>query len=111
MILNVCSAEHNKNIQYLFLRYLYHSNSNPELAFESSKILHSISCNVNIQAKLVGDFTQDQVSLAAILACHFYMCLWTGKRKIFFIKWQLSDFWRVKNIFLVACIFPKCLKG
>lgn len=45
-----------------FSRYLYHGNSNPELAFESAKILCCISCNSNIQIKLVGDFTHDQVN-------------------------------------------------
>uniref|UniRef100_A0A8C4MDG6 Nucleoporin 205 n=1 Tax=Equus asinus asinus TaxID=83772 RepID=A0A8C4MDG6_EQUAS len=43
-------------------RYLYHGNTNPELAFESAKILCCISCNSNIQIKLVGDFTHDQVT-------------------------------------------------
>ncbi|CAI9563160.1 unnamed protein product [Staurois parvus] len=63
-------ADHVVNIA----RYLYHSNSNPELAFESSKILHSISCNVNMQAKLVGDFTQDQ-NISQKLMAGFVECL------------------------------------
>ncbi|XP_072256279.1 nuclear pore complex protein Nup205 [Pyxicephalus adspersus] len=63
-------ADHVVNIA----RYLYHGNSNPELAFESSKILHSISCNINIQAKLVGDFTQDQ-NVSQKLMAGFVECL------------------------------------
>ncbi|EPY80049.1 nuclear pore complex protein Nup205-like protein [Camelus ferus] len=55
-------------------RYLYHGNSNPELAFESAKILCCISCNSNIQIKLVGDFTHDQ-SVSQKLMAGFVECL------------------------------------
>ncbi|KAH0510127.1 Nuclear pore complex protein Nup205 [Microtus ochrogaster] len=55
-------------------RYLYHGNSNPELAFESAKILCCISCNSNIQIKLVGDFTHDQ-SVSQKLMAGFIECL------------------------------------
>ncbi|XP_073183493.1 nuclear pore complex protein Nup205 isoform X1 [Lepidochelys kempii] len=55
-------------------RYLYHGNSNPELAFESAKILCCISCNSNIQIKLVGDFTHDQ-SISQKLMAGFVECL------------------------------------
>ncbi|KAK1335114.1 hypothetical protein QTO34_004694 [Cnephaeus nilssonii] len=55
-------------------RYLYHGNTNPELAFESAKILCCISCNTNIQIKLVGDFTQDQ-SISQKLMAGFVECL------------------------------------
>uniref|UniRef100_A0A2K6E703 Nucleoporin 205 n=1 Tax=Macaca nemestrina TaxID=9545 RepID=A0A2K6E703_MACNE len=55
-------------------RYLYHGNTNPELAFESAKILCCISCNSNIQIKLVGDFTHDQ-SISQKLMAGFVECL------------------------------------
>lgn len=42
-------------------RYLYHSSSNPEAAFQSAKILRRIANYPNIQNRLVGDFTHDQV--------------------------------------------------
>lgn len=42
-------------------RYLYHSNSNPEAAYEAAKILRHIANYPNIQHRLVGDFTHDQV--------------------------------------------------
>uniref|UniRef100_A0A8C4UH46 Nucleoporin 205 n=1 Tax=Falco tinnunculus TaxID=100819 RepID=A0A8C4UH46_FALTI len=63
-------ADHVVNIA----RYLYHGNSNPELAFESAKILCCISCNSNIQIKLVGDFTHDQ-SISQKLMAGFVECL------------------------------------
>uniref|UniRef100_A0A7M4FQN5 Nucleoporin 205 n=1 Tax=Crocodylus porosus TaxID=8502 RepID=A0A7M4FQN5_CROPO len=63
-------ADHVVNIA----RYLYHGNSNPELAFESAKILCCISCNSNIQIKLVGDFTHDQ-SINQKLMAGFVECL------------------------------------
>lgn len=44
-------------------RYLYHSSSNPEAAFQSAKILRRIANYPNIQTRLVGDFTHDQVHL------------------------------------------------
>lgn len=44
-----------------FYRYLYHSSSNPDAAFQSAKILRRITRYPNIQARLVGDFTHDQV--------------------------------------------------
>ncbi|XP_017831104.2 nuclear pore complex protein Nup205 isoform X1 [Callithrix jacchus] len=55
-------------------RYLYHGDTNPELAFESAKILCCISCNSNIQIKLVGDFTHDQ-SISQKLMAGFVECL------------------------------------
>uniref|UniRef100_A0A8C0LUB7 Nucleoporin 205 n=1 Tax=Canis lupus dingo TaxID=286419 RepID=A0A8C0LUB7_CANLU len=55
-------------------RYLYHGNTNSELAFESAKILCCISCNSNIQIKLVGDFTHDQ-SVSQKLMAGFVECL------------------------------------
>lgn len=55
-------------------RYLYHGNNNPELAFESAKILCCISCNSNIQVKMVGDFTHDQ-SVSQKLMAGFVECL------------------------------------
>uniref|UniRef100_A0A2K5D2G5 Nucleoporin 205 n=1 Tax=Aotus nancymaae TaxID=37293 RepID=A0A2K5D2G5_AOTNA len=55
-------------------RYLYHGSTNPELAFESAKILCCISCNSNIQIKLVGDFTHDQ-SISQKLMAGFVECL------------------------------------
>ncbi|XP_053108091.1 nuclear pore complex protein Nup205 isoform X2 [Hemicordylus capensis] len=63
-------ADHVVNIA----RYLYHGSTNPELAFESSTILHDISRNSNIQAKLIGDFTQDQ-SISQKLMAGFVECL------------------------------------
>ncbi|RMC03256.1 hypothetical protein DUI87_20450 [Hirundo rustica rustica] len=63
-------ADHVVNIA----RYLYHGNSNPELAFESAKILCCISDNSNIQIKLVGDFTHDQ-SVSQKLMAGFVECL------------------------------------
>ncbi|CAI5785815.1 pore complex Nup205 [Podarcis lilfordi] len=63
-------ADHVVNIA----RYLYHGNTNPELAFESSKILCCISCNSNIQVKLIGDFTQDQ-NISQKLMAGFVECL------------------------------------
>ncbi|XP_078527802.1 nuclear pore complex protein Nup205 isoform X2 [Lissotriton helveticus] len=63
-------ADHVVNIA----RYLYHGSSNPDLAFESSKILCCISCNVNIQIKLVGDFTRDQAVSDRLMA-GFVECL------------------------------------
>uniref|UniRef100_A0AAX7TH69 Nucleoporin 205 n=1 Tax=Astatotilapia calliptera TaxID=8154 RepID=A0AAX7TH69_ASTCA len=50
-------ADHIVNIA----RYLYHSSSNPEAAFQSAKILRRIANYPNIQIRLVGDFTHDQV--------------------------------------------------
>ncbi|XP_071408089.1 nuclear pore complex protein Nup205 isoform X1 [Pithys albifrons albifrons] len=63
-------ADHVVNIA----RYLYHGNSNPELAFESAKILCCISDNSNIQIKLVGDFTHDQ-NISQKLMAGFVECL------------------------------------
>ncbi|XP_025965270.2 nuclear pore complex protein Nup205 isoform X2 [Dromaius novaehollandiae] len=63
-------ADHVVNIA----RYLYHGNSNPELAFESAKILCCISDNSNIQIKLVGDFTHDE-SISQKLMAGFVECL------------------------------------
>ncbi|XP_069084056.1 nuclear pore complex protein Nup205 [Pleurodeles waltl] len=63
-------ADHVVNIA----RYLYHGSSNPDLAFESSKILCCISCNLNIQIKLVGDFTRDQAVSDRLMA-GFVECL------------------------------------
>ncbi|XP_007951107.1 nuclear pore complex protein Nup205 [Orycteropus afer afer] len=55
-------------------RCLCHGNTSPELAFESAKILCCISCNSNIQIKLVGDFTHDQ-SVSQKLMAGFVECL------------------------------------
>ncbi|KFQ27490.1 Nuclear pore complex protein Nup205, partial [Merops nubicus] len=63
-------ADHVVNIA----RYLYHGNNNPELAFESARILCCISYNSNIQIKLVGDFTHDQ-SISQKLMAGFVECL------------------------------------
>ncbi|KAJ7329960.1 hypothetical protein JRQ81_016134 [Phrynocephalus forsythii] len=63
-------ADHVVNIA----RYLCHGSANPELAFESSKILCCISCSSNIQVKLIGDFTQDQ-SISQKLMAGFVECL------------------------------------
>ncbi len=48
-------------------RYLYHSSSNPEAAFQSAKILRRIANYPNIQNRLVGDFTHDQVCQSQVL--------------------------------------------
>lgn len=48
-------------------RYLYHSSSNPEAAFQSARILRRIANYPNIQIRLVGDFTHDQVCTAPAL--------------------------------------------
>uniref|UniRef100_A0A8D3C189 Nucleoporin 205 n=1 Tax=Scophthalmus maximus TaxID=52904 RepID=A0A8D3C189_SCOMX len=42
-------------------RFLYHGSTNPEAAFQSAKILRRIANYPNIQNRLVGDFTHDQV--------------------------------------------------
>lgn len=47
---------------FFLYRYLYHSSSNPEAAFQSAKILRRIANYPNIQNRLVGDFTHDQVN-------------------------------------------------
>lgn len=49
-------------VSFFSCRYLYHSSSNPEAAFQSAKILRRIATYPNIQMRLVGDFTHDQVS-------------------------------------------------
>ncbi|XP_039625995.1 nuclear pore complex protein Nup205 isoform X3 [Polypterus senegalus] len=63
-------ADHVVNIA----RYLYHGNSNPEIAFESAHILRCISRYPNIQTRLVGDFTRDQ-SICEKLMTGFVECL------------------------------------
>uniref|UniRef100_A0A665UEY1 Nucleoporin 205 n=1 Tax=Echeneis naucrates TaxID=173247 RepID=A0A665UEY1_ECHNA len=55
-------------------RYLYHSSSNPEAAFQSAKILRRIANYPNIQMRLVGDFTHDQ-SVSDKLMAGFVECL------------------------------------
>ncbi|XP_068459501.1 nuclear pore complex protein Nup205 [Clinocottus analis] len=55
-------------------RYLYHSSSNPEAAFQSAKILRRIAKYPNIQTRLVGDFTHDQ-SVSDKLMAGFVECL------------------------------------
>uniref|UniRef100_UPI00398EB3E1 nuclear pore complex protein Nup205 isoform X2 n=1 Tax=Pristiophorus japonicus TaxID=55135 RepID=UPI00398EB3E1 len=55
-------------------RYLCHGNTNPDLAFESAKILCYISRYPNIQVKLVGDFTQDQTASETLMS-GFVECL------------------------------------
>lgn len=54
------SLQHSSE-PFVFGRYLYHSSSNPEAAFQSAKILRRIANYPNIQIRLVGDFTHDQV--------------------------------------------------
>uniref|UniRef100_A0AAQ4RH44 Nucleoporin 205 n=1 Tax=Gasterosteus aculeatus aculeatus TaxID=481459 RepID=A0AAQ4RH44_GASAC len=63
-------ADHIVNIA----RYLYHSSSNPEAAFQSAKILRRIANYPNIQTRLVGDFTHDQ-SVSEKLMAGFVECL------------------------------------
>uniref|UniRef100_A0A8C9YH85 Nucleoporin 205 n=1 Tax=Sander lucioperca TaxID=283035 RepID=A0A8C9YH85_SANLU len=63
-------ADHIVNIA----RYLYHSSSNPEAAFQSAKILRRIANYPNIQTRLVGDFTHDQ-SVSDKLMAGFVECL------------------------------------
>ncbi|XP_078424660.1 nuclear pore complex protein Nup205 [Cetorhinus maximus] len=63
-------ADHVVNIA----RYLSHGNTNPDLAFESAKILCYISRYPNIQVKLVGDFTEDQTASEALMS-GFVDCL------------------------------------
>ncbi|KAF7225261.1 nuclear pore complex protein Nup205 isoform X2 [Nothobranchius furzeri] len=63
-------ADHIVNIA----RYLYHSSSNPEAAFQSAKILRRIATYPNIHVRLVGDFTHDQAVSEKLLA-GFVECL------------------------------------
>uniref|UniRef100_A0A1A8JDV5 Nucleoporin 205 n=1 Tax=Nothobranchius kuhntae TaxID=321403 RepID=A0A1A8JDV5_NOTKU len=63
-------ADHIVNIA----RYLYHSSSNPEAAFQSAKILRRIANYPNIHVRLVGDFTHDQAVSEKLLA-GFVECL------------------------------------
>ncbi|KAF6731284.1 Nuclear pore complex protein Nup205 [Oryzias melastigma] len=63
-------ADHIVNIA----RYLYHSSSNPEAAFQSAKILRRIATYPNIQMRLVGDFTHDQTVSEKLMA-GFVECL------------------------------------
>ncbi|XP_073785134.1 nuclear pore complex protein Nup205 isoform X2 [Danio rerio] len=63
-------ADHITNIA----RYLYHSSSNPDAAFQSAKILRRITRYPNIQARLVGDFTHDQAVSERLMA-GFVECL------------------------------------
>ncbi|XP_061677386.1 nuclear pore complex protein Nup205 isoform X2 [Syngnathoides biaculeatus] len=63
-------ADHIVNVA----RYLYHNDSNPEAAFQSSKILRRIANYPNIQDRLVGDFTHDQVVSDKLMA-GFVECL------------------------------------
>ncbi|XP_071371563.1 nuclear pore complex protein Nup205 isoform X1 [Centroberyx affinis] len=63
-------ADHIVNIA----RYLYHSSSNPEAAFQSAKILRRIARYPNIQTRLVGDFTHDQIVSDKLMA-GFVECL------------------------------------
>ncbi|XP_032435561.1 nuclear pore complex protein Nup205 [Xiphophorus hellerii] len=63
-------ADHIVNIA----RYLYHSSSNPEAAFQSARILRRIANYPNIQIRLVGDFTHDQAVSAKLMA-GFVECL------------------------------------
>uniref|UniRef100_A0A8C7Q6I7 Nucleoporin 205 n=1 Tax=Oncorhynchus mykiss TaxID=8022 RepID=A0A8C7Q6I7_ONCMY len=63
-------ADHIVNIA----RYLYHSSSNPEAAFQSAKILQRIARYPNIQNRLVGDFTHDQTVSDKLMA-GFVECL------------------------------------
>lgn len=63
-------ADHIVNVA----RYLYHSSSNPEAAFQSAKILRHIARYPNIQMRLVGDFTHDQTVSEKLMA-GFVECL------------------------------------
>uniref|UniRef100_H3C417 Nucleoporin 205 n=1 Tax=Tetraodon nigroviridis TaxID=99883 RepID=H3C417_TETNG len=63
-------ADHIVNIA----RYLCHSNSNPETAFEAARILRQIANYPNIQHRLVGDFTHDQAVSQKLMA-GFVECL------------------------------------
>ncbi|XP_051513137.1 nuclear pore complex protein Nup205-like isoform X2 [Myxocyprinus asiaticus] len=63
-------ADHISNIA----RYLYHSSSNPEAAFQSASILRRIARYPNIQVRLVGDFTHDQAVSEKLMA-GFVECL------------------------------------
>uniref|UniRef100_A0A1A8FQG8 Nucleoporin 205 n=1 Tax=Nothobranchius korthausae TaxID=1143690 RepID=A0A1A8FQG8_9TELE len=63
-------ADHIVNIA----RYLYHSSSNPEAAFQSAKILRRIANYPNIHVRLVGDFTHDQAVSEKLMA-GFVECL------------------------------------
>ncbi|XP_030645807.1 nuclear pore complex protein Nup205 [Chanos chanos] len=63
-------ADHIINIA----RYLYHSSSNPEAAFQSAKILRHIARYPNIQTRLVGDFTHDPAVSEKLMA-GFVECL------------------------------------
>ncbi|XP_019749608.1 nuclear pore complex protein Nup205 [Hippocampus comes] len=63
-------ADHIVNVA----RYLYHNDSNPEAAFQSAKILRRIANYPNIQDRLVGDFTHDQVVSDKLMA-GFVECL------------------------------------
>lgn len=59
----------------LLYRYLYHSSSNPEAAFLSAKILRHIARYPNIQSRLVGDFTHDQVRDLLLLSVFEYFSI------------------------------------
>ncbi|XP_030588106.1 nuclear pore complex protein Nup205 isoform X2 [Archocentrus centrarchus] len=63
-------ADHIVNIA----RYLCHSSSNPQAAFQSAKILRRIANYPNIQIRLVGDFTHDQAVSDKLMA-GFVECL------------------------------------
>ncbi|XP_077424154.1 nuclear pore complex protein Nup205 [Vanacampus margaritifer] len=63
-------ADHIVNVA----RYLYHNDSNPEAAFQSAKILRRIANYPNIQNRLVGDFTHNQVVSDKLMA-GFVECL------------------------------------
>nr|XP_020458623.1 nuclear pore complex protein Nup205 [Monopterus albus] len=63
-------ADHIVNIA----RYLYHSSSNPEAAFQSAKILRCLANYPNIQIRLVGDFTHNQAVSEKLMA-GFVECL------------------------------------
>ncbi|XP_027857753.1 nuclear pore complex protein Nup205 [Xiphophorus couchianus] len=63
-------ADHIVNIA----KYLYHSSSNPEAAFQSARILRRIANYPNIQIRLVGDFAHDQAVSAKLMA-GFVECL------------------------------------
>ncbi|XP_077452435.1 nuclear pore complex protein Nup205 isoform X1 [Stigmatopora argus] len=63
-------ADHIVNLA----RYLYHNDSSPKAAFQSAKILRHIANYPNIQDRLVGDFTHDQV-LSEKLMAGFVNCL------------------------------------
>uniref|UniRef100_A0A8C1F1Y8 Nucleoporin 205 n=1 Tax=Cyprinus carpio carpio TaxID=630221 RepID=A0A8C1F1Y8_CYPCA len=105
-------ADHITNIA----RYLYHSSSNPDAAFQSAKILRRIARYPNIQARLVGDFTHDQAVSEKLMA-GFVECL-DSEEHFFFLCSDTDPEKRVARIrhetkihILNLLITPLELKG